>query len=100
VVRNFSTCVLISYSFILGGGLKGYFVCGCVAVLQHQLQQHNLEVGRVAGASAGAWSALFICTGISTSLWIESYHKLLENPDKTIHEIYVEEMVYFSGDSL
>jgi predicted acylesterase/phospholipase RssA len=78
----------------LGGGLKGYFVCGCVAVLQQQLQNHNIEIARVAGASAGAWSALFICTGITTSIWIESYHKLLENPDKTIHEIYVEEMVF------
>lgn len=83
---------LYEYLFI-GGGLKGYFVCGCVAVLQNQLQCHNIEIGRVAGASAGAWSALFICTGISTSLWIESYHKLLENPNRTIHEIYTEEMV-------
>lgn len=82
--------LLLTY---LGGGLKGYFVCGCVAVLQQQLQSHNIEIARVAGASAGAWSALFICVGISTSLWLESYHSLLENPNKTIHEIYVEEMV-------
>ena len=78
---------------ISGGGLKGYFVCGCVAVLQRQLQTHNIEIARVAGASAGAWSAFFICTGVSTALWIESYHKLVENPDRTIHEIYAEEMV-------
>jgi predicted acylesterase/phospholipase RssA len=75
--------------------LKGYFVCGCVAVLQQQLQCHNIEIARVAGASAGAWSALFICVGLSTSLWLESYHSLLENPHKTIHEIYLEEMVEF-----
>lgn len=78
---------------ISGGGLKGYYVAGCVAVLQRQLTTHNIEIARVSGASAGAWSAFFICTGVSTTLWIESYHKLLENPDRTIHEIYAQEMV-------
>jgi hypothetical protein len=43
--------------------------------------------------SAGAWSAMFICTGLSTSVWIESYHKCFENPNKTIHEVYIEDLV-------
>jgi predicted acylesterase/phospholipase RssA len=80
---------------ISGGGMKGYFVCGCAAVLQRQLQTHNIEIARVAGASAGAWSAFFICTGVTTAMWIESYHKLLESPDRTIHEIYAEDMVIY-----
>ena len=78
---------------ISGGGLKGYYVCGCIAVLQHQFNAHRIKIARVSGASAGAWSAMFICCGLSTTLWIESYHRLTENPHKTIHEVYVEDLV-------
>jgi hypothetical protein len=35
---------------ISGGGLKAYFICGCVAILQSQLNAHNIDIGRVSGA--------------------------------------------------
>ena len=82
---------------ISGGGLKGYYVCGCIAVLQHQFNAHKINIARVSGASAGAWSAMFICCGLSTTLWIESYHRLTENPNKTIHEVYVEDLVDYNA---
>lgn len=77
---------------VSGGGLKGYFVCGCVSVLQRQLATHNIHIARVSGASAGAWSGFFICTGITTAMWMESYYKCYDNPHRTIHEVYEEEM--------
>ena len=64
---------------VSGGGLKGYFVCGCISVLQRQLDNHNIHIARVAGASAGAWSAFFVCTGITTAMWMESYYKCYDN---------------------
>lgn len=91
-VGNRSTDVDVVIS---GGGLKGYYVCGCIAVLQHQFNAHKINIARVSGASAGAWSAMFICCGLSTTLWIESYHRLTENPNKTIHEVYVEDLVRY-----
>lgn len=67
---------------VSGGGLKGYFVCGCVAVLQRQLASNNIHIARVSGASAGAWSGFFVCTGVTTAMWMESYYKCYDNPDR------------------
>jgi hypothetical protein len=67
---------------VSGGGLKGYFVCGCVSVLQRQLVTHNIHIARVSGASAGAWSGFFICTGVTTAMWMESYYKCYDNPNR------------------
>ena len=69
---------------VSGGGLKGYFVCGCVSVLQRQLASHNMHIARVSGASAGAWSGFFICTGITTAMWMESYYKCYDNPHRCV----------------
>lgn len=77
---------------VSGGGLKGYFVCGCLSVLQQQLAQHNIHIARVSGASAGAWSAFFICTGITTATWMESYYTCYEHSHRAIHEVYEEEV--------
>lgn len=78
---------------ISGGGLKGYFACGALAVLESHLLNQNIRIARVSGASAGAWSALFVCTGLSTEWWIESYHMCAQFPDKTLHEVYEEMLV-------
>jgi hypothetical protein len=67
---------------VSGGGLKGYFVCGCVSVLQRQLASHNIHIARVSGASAGAWSGFFVCTGVTTAMWMESYYKCYDNPNR------------------
>jgi hypothetical protein len=67
---------------VSGGGLKGYFVCGCVSVLQRQLASHNIHIARVSGASAGAWSGFFVCTGITTAMWMESYYYCYDNPHR------------------
>jgi hypothetical protein len=73
---------------VSGGGLKCYFACGALSVLQQHLLNQNIRIARVAGSSAGAWSALFIATGLSTDWWIESYHFAAEAPGKTLHEVY------------
>jgi hypothetical protein len=78
---------------ISGGGMKCYYVCGCIAILQQQLAHNNIKIARVSGASAGAWSALFITAGISTSLIIESYHQCAESPDRYLHDVYSEDLV-------
>mmetsp|Transcript_25536 Transcript_25536/g.47872 ORF Transcript_25536/g.47872 Transcript_25536/m.47872 type:complete len:384 (+) Transcript_25536:84-1235(+) len=77
---------------ISGGGMKCYYVAGCLAVLQEQLAKNNVKVARVSGASAGAWSALFLCAGIPTPLVMESYHMTAENQHKYLHEVYAEDL--------
>lgn len=66
---------------------------GCLAILQEQLSRNNIKVARVSGASAGAWSALFLCANIPTSLVLESYHMTAENPKKFLHDVYTEDLV-------
>jgi hypothetical protein len=61
-----------------GGGLKGYFVIGARAVLESQLKQRNLKIVRYAGASAGAWAAMFMASGVTTAEWLRSYTKTRE----------------------
>ena len=58
---------------VSGGGLKGYFVIGARAVLENQLAQRNLKLCRCAGASAGAWAAMFMASGVSNSDWLKTY---------------------------
>ena len=78
---------------ISGGGMKCYYVAGCIAILQQQLAHNNIKIARVSGASAGAWSALFIAAGISTALIIESYHQCAESPHRYLHDVYCEDLV-------
>ena len=83
---------------ISGGGLKGYYACGALAVLESHLLKQNIVITRVSGASAGAWSALFVCTGLSTEYWIESYHMCTQYPEKNLHEVY-EDILVCLGDA-
>ena len=78
---------------ISGGGLKGYFACGALSVLEAHLLNQNIVISRVSGSSAGAWSALFVCTGLGTEWWVESYHMCVEYPNKTLHEVYEDVLV-------
>lgn len=74
-----------------GGGMKGYFMTGCYDVLESELSKRNIRIRRVAGASAGAWAGLFICTGLGTAAWIETYYAFKEHEGKsgaTVHEAY------------
>lgn len=32
-----------------GGGLKGYFVIGCVDILLHEMEKRNIKIARIAG---------------------------------------------------
>lgn len=76
-----------------GGGLKNYFMTGCVSILEHELAKRKVRIARVAGASAGAWAGLFICTGMGTTIWMETYFRfaeLAENENATIHEAYTK----------
>ena len=74
-----------------GGGMKGYFMTGCYDVLENELNKRNIHIRRVAGASAGAWAGLFICTNLGTANWIETYYAYKEHEAKsgsTVHEAY------------
>jgi hypothetical protein len=73
---------------VSGGGLKGYFVCGSSHVLQYQLRRKGLRIARVAGASAGAWAAMFMLTKVSSKDWIQTYMACKETPDVWMHESY------------
>lgn len=41
---------------ISGGGMKCYFATGAMDVLKHAIGNHNIQIARFAGASAGAWA--------------------------------------------
>jgi hypothetical protein len=58
---------------VSGGGLKGYFLIGCRDVLDKQLKIRGLRIRRYAGASAGAWSAMFMAADVSTAHWLKTY---------------------------
>jgi hypothetical protein len=73
---------------ISGGGLKGYFMAGCTRVLMDELEKHNIKIARIAGASAGAWAAVFMLCSYSVHDWIETFHQCKETPHKLIHETY------------
>jgi len=75
---------------ISGGGLRGYFMAGASSILFEELERHNIKIGRVSGASAGAWAAMFMLCNYSTHDWIETYHQCRENPSKCIHDVYQE----------
>jgi hypothetical protein len=78
---------------ISGGGLKFYHVMGSIAVLQKQFQQNKIKIARVAGASAGAWAALFVIVEIPLEVILESYHQCAENPRRYLHDVYAEDLV-------
>lgn len=78
---------------ISGGGLKFYHVMGSIAVLQKQFQQNKIKIARVAGASAGAWAALFVIVKIPLELILESYHQCAQNPKRYLHDVYTEDLV-------
>jgi hypothetical protein len=84
---------------ISGGGLKGYFMTGCMHILKHELRKQNIAINRIAGASAGAWCGMFILTDFSSSNWIETFYLCRDRLNKTMHEAY-EEMWPVSGTEL
>ena len=55
---------------ISGGALRGYFMLGA----RHAIESRaDLEVQRYSGTSAGAWTAMFMATGLSSADWLRSY---------------------------
>jgi predicted acylesterase/phospholipase RssA len=56
---------------ISGGGMKCYFMTGCYAILCQELKKRNVKIARIAGASAGAWSGFFMCTGKCTTILLQ-----------------------------
>ena len=82
---------------ISGGGLKGYFMCGAVSILKHELQRYNVKIARVCGASAGAWAAMFICTGVSSAAWMESYFACKDTPEVAILDVYERLWPWFNS---
>lgn len=55
---------------ISGGGLRGYFMLGA----RHAIESRDdLVIRRYCGTSAGAWTALFMATGMSSADWLATY---------------------------
>lgn len=55
---------------ISGGALRGYFMLGA----RHAIESRaDLEVQRYSGTSAGAWTAMFMATGLSSADWLRTY---------------------------
>ena len=55
---------------VSGGGLKGYFLLGA----RHAIAKRpDLVVTRYSGTSAGAWTAMFMATGLSSADWLATY---------------------------
>ena len=77
---------------ISGGGLKGFFMVGVKHVLTRELHKRKITIARISGASAGAWSGLFICCGFTTHDWMKTYYALQDRPNDPILKVY-EDMV-------
>jgi hypothetical protein len=56
-----------------GGGMRGYYVTGAYCVLRRLQARGDLVVRRFAGASAGAWCAIFMCCDMDPMDWVETY---------------------------
>jgi hypothetical protein len=82
---------------ISGGGLKGYFVTGCSYILKKEFQKRGMRIGRVSGASAGAWAGMLLVTEMSAANWIETYYKCQERYPLTIHDVYEEIWPWMQG---
>lgn len=54
---------------ISGGGLRGYFVTGACAILRRA----GVPIGRISGASAGAWCAVFMACDLDVHTWARTY---------------------------
>lgn len=63
-------------------------MAGCAHVLLEELKKQNINIARIAGASAGAWAGMFMLCDFDTSAWIETYHACRVRPNDTIHEVY------------
>lgn len=57
---------------ISGGGLRGYYAAGVFDTLR---KVPGLRIRRVAGASAGAWCAVFYQCGVTTSEWTDTFRR-------------------------
>jgi len=74
---------------ISGGGMKGFFMCGAAHIITKELERYNVRIARISGASAGAWGAMFMLTGVSTAHWMETYYACREAPGERIHEVCI-----------
>jgi len=55
---------------ISGGALRGYFMLGA----RHAIESRaDLAVQRYSGTSAGAWTAMFMATDLSSADWLRTY---------------------------
>ena len=55
---------------VSGGGLKGYFLLGA----RHAIaSRDDIVVRRYSGTSAGAWTAMFMATELSSADWLATY---------------------------
>jgi len=55
---------------ISGGALRGYFMLGA----RHAIESRaDLVVQRYSGTSAGAWTAMFMATDLSSANWLRTY---------------------------
>lgn len=60
---------------VSGGGLRGYYVVGADMMLRELCALRGNKIVRFAGASAGSWCAMFMCVGLHTLDWIETFYE-------------------------
>ena len=74
---------------ISGGGFKGLFMAGAGHILMYApMCKREMVIKRIAGASAGAWSGLFLCCGFNLRQWLHTYYACMDRPTATVHEVY------------
>ena len=68
---------------ISGGGLKGYYLLGARHVIA---SRPELVVKRYSGTSAGAWTAMFMATELSSADWLATYTLTAEAARRAVEE--------------
>jgi hypothetical protein len=71
-----------------GGGIRGYYVCGASTALDTLVEKHDLKIRRLAGASAGAWCAVFIACGVHPLDWADTYYESSSRRDFMLLDAY------------
>ena len=71
-----------------GGGLRGYYCCGASVLLNTLVERYDLKIRRLAGASAGAWCAVFMACGLHPLDWADTYYESSSRRDSMLLDAY------------
>ena len=57
-------------------------------ILQQLMQEYGIKIRRFAGASAGAWSSVFMCCGLHPMDWAQTYWETGKLHEKKLLDAY------------